>query len=122
MPDSKAPTGPVQSQLLFQRAHKSALGLAFGVIAGGGIFALTALHLAFHVGDRGLPLYLLGQYFEGYAVTWPGAFIGLAWGLVVGFIGGWLLGFIHNFTVGVWMLIVRTKRDLRQTGNFLDHI
>jgi hypothetical protein len=122
MPDSKAPTGAVQSQLLFQRAHKSALGLAFGVIAGVGIFALTALHLAFHVEDRGLPLYLLGQYFEGYAVTWPGAFIGLAWGLVVGFIGGWLLGFIHNFTVGVWMLIVRTKRDLRQTGNFLDHI
>jgi hypothetical protein len=51
-----------------------------------------------------------------------GAFVGLAWGLAVGFIAGWLLGFVHNFTVGIWMLIVRAKRDLRQTNNFLDHI
>jgi len=122
MPDSKAPSADVPTQLPFQRAHKSALGLAFGLIAGGGIFLLTVLHLALDVGEGGLPLGLLNQYFQGYEVSWKGAFVGSAWGMAVGFIGGWLLGFVHNFTVGVWMLVVRARQDLRQTRNFLDHI
>jgi len=121
MPDPKAPRSDVNSQLLFQRAHKSAIGLAFGIVVGGGIFVITAIHIVAGIKD-GLPLFLLSQYFQGYSVTWPGAFVGLAWGLAVGFIAGWLLGFVHNFTVGIWMLIVRAKRDLRQTNNFLDHI
>lgn len=104
----------------FRRVHKSALGVAFGLIVGGGLFAITAFHVALHV--DGLPLGLLAHYFQGYDVTWPGAFIGLAWGSMVGFIGGWLLGFIHNFTVGLWILLVVAREDLKQTGNFLDHI
>jgi hypothetical protein len=48
--------------------------------------------------------------------------VGLAWGFAVGFVGGWLLGFVHNFTVGMWLFVIRTKQDLRQTKNFLDHI
>ena len=114
-----APSGP-PTQLLFPRAHKSALGFAFGLMAGLGIFVVTALHVATRV--EGFPLGLLRQYFAGYSVTWPGAFVGLAWGLAVGFIGGWLLGFVHNFTVGFWLLIIRAKQDLKQTRNFLDHI
>ena len=120
MPDPRTPSVDVNAQLLFQRAHKSALGLAFGVMVGGGIFLVTALHVVLNI--EGLPLGLLGQYFQGYVVTWKGAFIGLGWGFAVGFVGGWLLGFVHNFTVGIWMLIVRAKRDLQQTNNFLDHI
>jgi hypothetical protein len=38
------------------------------------------------------------------------------------FVGGWLLGFVHNFTVGLWLFVIRTRQDLRQTKNFLDHI
>ena len=110
----------VPPKVLFHRAHKSALGFAFGLIAGGAIFLVTALHVAMKL--DGVPLHLLGQYFSGYAVTWPGAFIGLAWGLAVGFIGGWLLGFVHNFTVGMSLFVIRTKQDLKQTRNFLDHI
>lgn len=106
--------------LLFPRAHKSALGLAFGVLAGGGLFVLTAVHALTHV--EGLPLGLLNQYFAGYTVSWPGAFVGLAWGFGVGFVGGWLLGFVHNFTIGLWLFVIRTRQDLKQTRNFLDHI
>lgn len=120
MPDPKAPRADANAQVLFQRAHKSALGFAFGAIAGGSVFLLTAVHVALKV--NGIPLGLLSQYFQGYDVTWSGAFIGLAWGFVIGFIGGWLLGFVHNFTVGVWLLVVRARQDLRQTKNFLDHI
>lgn len=120
MPDRPNPVQDAAPPTLFQRAHKSALGFAFGVIAGGGLFLLTAVHVALEI--DGLPLGLLSQYFQGYSVTWPGAFVGLAWGFAVGFVGGWLLGFVHNFTVGIWLLIIRTRRDLNQTTNFLDHI
>jgi hypothetical protein len=120
MPDSTANAPEPSPQRLFPRAHKSALGLAFGLISGLGVFGITALHIATRI--DGLPLYLLSQYFAGYTVTWPGAFIGLAWGFGVGFIAGWLLGFVHNFTVGLWLFVIRTKQDLKQTRNFLDHI
>jgi hypothetical protein len=120
MTDPKPVHSDVNTQLLLQRAHKSALGFAFGMIGGLLLFAVTAFHVTFRI--DGLPLYLLNQFFQGYEVSWKGAFIGLGWGFAVGFVGGWLLGFIHNFTVGIWMLIVRAKRDLGQTGNFLDHI
>jgi len=120
MTDPKSLTQDVNTQLLLQRAHKSALGFAFGLIGGLLLFGVTALHVALKI--DGLPLYLLSQFFHGYEVSWTGAFIGLAWGFGVGFVGGWLLGFVHNFTVGIWMLIVRTKRDLGENRNFLDHI
>ena len=122
MPDPSETAPDIHPQRLFPRAHKSALGLAFGLICGFGLFAITALHVASGLRRGGLPLYLLDRFFHGYEVTWPGAFIGLAWGFAVGFIGGWLLGFVHNFTVGMWLFVIRTKQDLRQTKNFLDHI
>ncbi len=120
MPDTPIiPTG-VSSPQPFRRVHKSALGVAFGALFGGALFALTAVHVALAV--DGLPLYLLDQYFRGYEVSWLGAFVGLAWGFAVGFVGGWLLGFVHNFTVAVWMLFIAARQDMRQTANFLDHI
>jgi hypothetical protein len=114
-----ATSGP-PTQIAFPRAHKSALGLAFGLLAGLGLFLMTVFHVVTKV--DGLPLGLLNQYFAGYGVSWPGAFVGLAWGVVVGFVGGWLLGFVHNFTVGLWLFVIRTRHDLKQTRNFLDHI
>jgi hypothetical protein len=120
MPDRQAPSTPPPRQVHFPRAHKSALGFAFGTIAGLGLFALTAVHILLKA--DALPLHLLAQYFTGYDVTWPGAFIGMAWAFAVGFIGGWLLGFVHNFTVGIWLLFIRARQDLKQTTNFLDHI
>jgi hypothetical protein len=33
-----------------------------------------------------------------------------------------MLGFVHNFTIGFWMFLVRTRNDLKRTSNFLDHI
>jgi hypothetical protein len=121
MSDRQVPVPQVApARLHYPRAHKSAMGFAFGIICGVAIFAVTALHVITKV--DGIPLYLLGQYFQGYDVTWPGAFIGLAWGFAVGFVAGWLLGFVHNFTVGLWMFFVRARNDLKQTQNFLDHI
>jgi hypothetical protein len=111
----EAPFTPV-----FPRAHKLALGLAVGLTVGSAILAVTAFHLVLR--PDGLPLELLSQYFRGYDVTWPGALIGFGWGFATGFVAGWMLGFVHNFTVGLWLLFVRARHDLKQTRNFLDHI
>jgi hypothetical protein len=120
MPAREVPGAEPQFVPLFPRAHKLALGLAFGLTVGIGLFLLTAFHVILHV--EGLPLGLLNEYFYGYSVSWPGAFNGLVWGFGTGFVAGWLLGFVHNFTIGVWMLIVRVKQDFKDTRNFLDHI
>jgi hypothetical protein len=119
MPESKAPAADINLQTL-RRVHKTALGFAVGVMAGVGVFLLTAVHVVLAV--DGPDLALLNQYFAGYTVSWPGAFIGLTWGFAVGFIGGWLLGFVHNFTMSFWVFVVRTKNDLSRTRNFLDHL
>jgi putative flippase GtrA len=119
MPESKAPPADFNLHTL-RRVHKTALGCAVGVMAGVGLFLLTAVHVA--LGAAGPDLSLLNQYFAGYSVSWPGAIVGLAWGLTVGFIAGWLLGFVHNFTMSFWVFIVRTRNDLSRTRNFLDHL
>jgi hypothetical protein len=120
MPVTKAPGADDGSGILLRRVHKTALGFAFGVTVGVGLFLLTAAHVA--VPPQGFPLIVLNQYFAGYDVTWRGAFVGLAWGFAVGFVVGWLLAFVHNFTMSFWVFIVRTKDDISRTRNFLDHI
>lgn len=119
MPEVKASAGDIQLQTL-RRVHKAALGFAVGTMTGGGLFLLTATHVALAV--EGPNLALLNQYFAGYTVSWPGAVIGLAWAFAVGFVAGWLLGFVHNFTMSFWVFLVRTRNDLSRTRNFLDHL
>ena len=116
------PTRPVPDAFepLFPRAHKRALGMAVGLTAGVAVCLVTVLHVALPI--EGLPIALLGQYFYGYEVSWRGAVVGLAWGFITGFVAGWLLGFVHNFTIGIWLLVIRARRDIAQTRNFLDHI
>ena len=120
MAQADSPSPDTQFEPLFPRAHKRALGVAVGSTSALVVFAVTVLHVVLRI--EGLPIGLLDQYFYGYEVTWRGAWVGLCWGFVTGFIAGWLLGFVHNFTVGIWLLIVRARRDLHQTRNFLDHI
>jgi hypothetical protein len=119
MPESKASAADLHLQTL-RRVHKTALGFAVGVMAGTGLFLLTAIHVALAV--DGPNLALLNQYFAGYSLSWRGAVVGLGWGSAVGFVAGWLLGFVHNFTMSFWVFIVRTRNDLSRTRNFLDHL
>lgn len=122
---SNEPTGqpgpPPEFAPQFPRAHKQALGFAVGITLAALIVGLTAFHLILQP-SQGLPLELLNQYFHGYEVSWKGAAIGGAWGFATGFVGGWLLGFVHNFTVGAWVLLVRARHDLQRMRDFLDHI
>ena len=107
--------------LAFAPVHKRAFGIAIGVATGLVVFGATAIYLLREPLD-GPQLGLLRQYFYGYSVSWPGAFIGFAWGLLTGFVAGWFFAFCRNFAVAVSVFVIRAKAELLQTRDFLDHI
>ena len=78
------------------RIKTGILALVFGLICGVGLFAMTAILLIENGPYTGATLQLLGNYFIGYTVTWPGAFVGFVWGFVAGSIIGWSIGTIYN--------------------------
>lgn len=111
---------PASATLLFAPIDKRAFGAAIGTAAGLSIFAITALDLT--RGVHGKALWLLGQYFAGYSISWKGAFVGLAWGFAVGFCAGWFVAFTRNLALAISLFILRTRADLDNTRDFLDHI
>ena len=107
--------------LAFAPLDKRAFGVAVGAATGLVVFGATAVYLL-----RGAParphLALLGEYFYGYTASWRGAFIGLLWGCGVGFVAGWFLAFCRNLTLATSIWLLRTRNELAQTRDFLDHI
>lgn len=71
-------------------------GIVLGLFFGVGLFMATLI-LVLKSGDVvGPHLSLLGQYLPGYSVTWGGSFIGLVYGLVLGFVGGAFGALVYN--------------------------
>jgi hypothetical protein len=99
---------------------RRAFGAALGTVSGLGVFLLTVADLLRHP-DQGFSLALLGQYFPGYAMSWTGALVGLAWGFGAGFVAGWFLAFIRNLGIAVWILVARSRYELAATHESLDH-
>lgn len=81
------------------RIKADALGLVCGLIGGLGLFAMTAWLVVKDGPQAGTHLQLLSNYFVGYSVTWPGAFVGLLYGAVTGGLIGWMVGRIYNAVV-----------------------
>ncbi len=75
-----------------------ALALAGGVVWGLAILLLTYWFLI--RGYEGHTLAQLSKVYLGYSVTWYGAFVGLVWGFVDGFVGGALLAWLYNKFAG----------------------
>lgn len=83
------------------RIKAGILALLFGALGGAGLFIAT-VWLLIKGGPRvGEHLRLLRHYFIGYDVTWPGAFVGLIYGALVGGLFGWCIGLIYNRIVGL---------------------
>ena len=83
-------------------------GVVLGLLSGVGLFLLTVI-LVLKGGEVvGPHLGLLGQYLPGYSVTWGGSFIGLAYGLVLGFVGGAFGALIYN--------AIASRREHRANG------
>lgn len=78
------------------RMRAGILAVVFAMVAGTGLFVATAWLLIKGGENVGATLGLLGNFLPGYAVTWPGAFLGLIYGAAIGGAGGWLLARIYN--------------------------
>jgi hypothetical protein len=125
-PPSEETDGPSSEQLAlaFAPLHKRAFGIAIGAAMGLTFFLITAVFLLRGGLDRQprLELGLLDQYFYGYSVSWPGAFVGLVWGVAVGFVAGWFFAFCRNLALAVTLVLLRAKAEMSATRDFLDHI
>ena len=108
-------------QVALAPLHKTCLGLAFGAVAGVGLFLLTLLHVYRSPGEA-FPLALLSQYFRGYSVNPLGAFVGLGWGFATGFVIGWVFAFCRNVVTGLTRFVLRTRAELEANRGFLDQI
>ena len=81
------------------RLRAGVLSLLFAAMGGLGLFGMTVWLIVKGGIDVGKHLQLLGNYFVGYSVSWPGAFIGLFYGALVGGVLGWVIAFIYNRVV-----------------------
>jgi hypothetical protein len=125
-PRTGEPADEADAQLVYAFApiHKLALGVASGIVMGLMLLFITLVALTINHGDgsRALYLGLLENYFAGYSVSIAGAFIGLFWGFMVGFVTGFFCAFVRNLTISLVIFALRTKAELTQTTDFLDHI
>ncbi|HKZ57942.1 MAG TPA: hypothetical protein VJ024_09590, partial [Thermodesulfovibrionales bacterium] len=103
------------------RMDKVGFATAVGSVSGL-LFFLATLWLIIKGGDIAGPnLQLLEQYYVGYSVTIKGAFIGMGYSFVWGFLFGWLFVYLRNFFLGLFIYIVRRKAELLSLRDFLDH-
>ncbi|MCC6927941.1 MAG: hypothetical protein IT359_03010 [Gemmatimonadaceae bacterium] len=108
-------------ELAFAPLHKAAFGVATGVAGALGMMLVTVYVLVVPRAQD-FPLELMATYFSGYEVSWTGALIGGAWGFLVGFVSGWFVAFCRNMALAVTAFSIRTRAELDQTREFLDHI
>ncbi len=80
------------------KLNVKAFGLACGLFWGFGLMLVTwwVILIEGSTGD----LLAIGHVYRGYCVSLTGSFIGLAWGLVDGFIGGVILAWLYNLFAG----------------------
>lgn len=83
------------------RIKAAALALVCAVIGGVGLFTMTVWLVVKDGPQAGQHLQLLSNYFVGYSVTWPGAFVGLVYGAMTGGVVGWAIGTIYNKIVSL---------------------
>jgi hypothetical protein len=110
-----------QLLLAFAPLHKRALGIATGTAAALLMALLTTVTLLHEPGQR-FPMHLMSAYFAGYDVSWRGVVVGAGWGFAVGFVAGWFIAFCRNLAVAISIFAIRTRAELSETRDFLDHI
>jgi hypothetical protein len=106
--------------LAFAPIHKRALGMAVGLVIGSLVFFVTAWGVL--VPEPPAMLYLLGYFLPGHDVTWPGALRGAISAGFASFVAAWFLAFSRNFFLAASVWLARTRAELSQTRDFLDHI
>jgi protoporphyrinogen oxidase len=107
---------------VFPKVDSLALGLSVGATAGIILF-LATVALLFKGGDViGPNLRLLNQFFPGYRITPVGSVIGLFYGLLTGFVVGWLFATLRNASVYLYMAVFRRRTEFQALRKFWDYL
>ena len=122
------PTLPRVEELLegalsqvFAKLDRVSFGLSMGTVTGFILF-LATLILVLKGGPLvGPKLQLLGQYFPGYSVTALGSLIGLCYGFVAGFSGGWGFAFLRNATMFLYMATIHRRAEVYQLRKMFEY-
>ncbi len=103
------------------RLDRAAFGLSTGTLAGVGLFVATLILVL--KGDLlvGPNLRLLGHFLPGYRVTVGGSFIGLAYGFLTGFVGGWSFAFLRNASVFLYLTMIRRRIERRMLRKIFEY-
>jgi protoporphyrinogen oxidase len=97
---------------VFLKLDRVAFGLAMGITTGMVLF-LATLGLVLKGGDVvGPNLQLLSHFFPAYSVTMSGSVLGLGYGFIAGFVGGWGFAFLRNLLVFLYMAAIHRKAEL----------
>lgn len=107
---------------VFSKIDPVALGFSTGLTSGL-ILLLSTLWLVLKGGDViGPNMALLGQFFPGYMVNVPGAFIGLLYAGLLGFILGFGLAYLRNMTFLLTAIIIRREIEVNILETFFDYL
>ena len=79
------------------RLNAKAFGLACGVVLGVAGFVATLFSMWF---GGGYTITTLAAVYFGYSWSFVGALLALIWGLIYGFVGGWILASVYNAMAG----------------------
>ncbi|HWO41817.1 MAG TPA: NAD(P)/FAD-dependent oxidoreductase [Candidatus Eisenbacteria bacterium] len=107
---------------VFPKLDRFAFGAALGAAGAVSLFLATLILLLKGGDPVGPNLQLLGQYFPGYKVTPYGAFLGLGYGFLSGFAGGWLFAFLRNLTMFITMALMRRQAERQLLKRLLQYI
>lgn len=105
---------------VFSRLDPVALGASIGVMGGMLLFLVTIALLVKGGEVVGPNLQLLDQFFPWYSVTAPGSLVGLLYGFVVGFIGGWGFAFLRNLAVFLSAVIFQRQLEFHMLWKLHD--
>ena len=81
------------------RLNANILGLVLGIIGGLGIFVATNFLILKGGEVVGPHLALLGNFFPFYRVTFLGSIIGFGYGLLTGYVAGFIIATVYNQVV-----------------------
>jgi hypothetical protein len=103
------------------RLDKTALGAALGTLCGAAIFCATNFLILKDGASAGQNLILLGQYFEGFEISFTGSLVGLFYGFISGFILGWLIAFLRNSVIRLYLFFLKFKSSMSAVNDFIDN-
>jgi hypothetical protein len=108
-------------ELAFAPLHKRAFGTAVGLVFGLVLFLVTVVAVI-RGGDYPGILDRIPFLVPMYDLSWTGAILGSLSAAFAFFCAGWFLAFARNLVLALSIWVLRTRAELSQTQDFLDHI